>query len=460
MAGGDSFRHFRSCGPAVTYLRRHALLTRIVRANVVSDASYRNQKNQMLSSIQTGDAVSAPEFRWRAFRALVVAIACSGLAACGGTSFRPESMQSVDFQSRAQTQDDGDLTVRAAVPGPDETRRLFGVPLYDRSIQPVWLEVENRGPVPVRFAPTGIDDDYFSPVEVAYIHRGGFSKRARAAMERYYHDAAMDRFVEPGERESGFVFTNARPGTKAFNVDLFGPKRNDYSFTFFIDVPGFIPDHAEVNFAGLYTEDQVTELDEAGLRGGLDVLPRYTTDAAGTAPGEPVNVVFIGHGPDLRAALLRSDWQETAASSKSGGSPASQSRHLFGRRADAVLRKARGKNDRNELRIWLAPMRVNGHPVWLAQVTHQLPGLFGIVSQDPDIDDARYYLLQSFWYGQSLAQLARRASIEPVPVSESVFGFKRRDYFTDGYQLVLWPSADPVSLLEVVRLQWDPVIKR
>jgi len=370
-------------------------------------------------------------------------------------SFRPESLESVDFRSRVQTQSDGDLTVRATVPGPDETRRLFGVPLYERGIQPVWLEVENRGPVPVRFAPTGIDAGYFSPVEVAYLHRGGFSKRARAEMESYYHGAAMDRFVEPGVRESGFVFTNARPGTKAFNVDLFGAEGGDYSFTFFIDVPGFIPDHAEVDFAGLYTEDQITELDEAGLRAGLELLPRYTTDATGTALSEPVNVVFIGHGKDLRAALLRSDWQETAANSESSGTSASRSRYLFGRRADAVLRKARGKNDRNWLGIWLAPMRVNGRSVWLAQVTHQLRGLFDIVSQDPHIDEARYYLLQSLWYGQSLAQMAQRASIEPVPASEPVLGFRRRGYFTDGYQLVVWPSDDPVSLLEIVRLRWD-----
>jgi len=100
-------------------------------------------------------------------------------------------------------------------------------------------------------------------------------------------------------------------------------------------------------------------------------------------------------------------------------------------------------------------MRVDGRPVWLAQVTHQLPGLFGIVSQDPDIDEARYYLLQSLWYGQSLAQIAHKASIEPVPVSESVFGFQRGGYFTDGFQLVVWPTGDPVSMLEVVRVRWD-----
>lgn len=326
-----------------------------------------------------GDAVGAALDQWRFIRRLAVAIICLGLAACGSKPFQPESAESVEFLSRMQTQSRGDLTVSAAVPGAEETRRLFGAPLYDRGIQPVWIEVENRGPARLRLAPTGIDPGYFSPVEVAYIHRGGFSGDARSAMGHYYHDAAMDRFIYPGETKSGFVFTNARVGTKAFNVDLFGADRHDYSFAFFIDVPGFVPDYAEVDFAGLYAEDEIIELDESGLRAGLESLPLYTaTDAAGTVPGEPVNVVFVAHGQDLRSALLRSDWQETAANSENSKSPANHTRYLFGRPADAVLRKARGTNDRTRMAIWLAPMRANGRPVWLSQVTHELPGIFGI----------------------------------------------------------------------------------
>lgn len=393
----------------------------------------------------------------RHLRDLIIGLACCALAACGGRPFQPERLASVDLHARAQVQSEGKLTVRAAVPGPDETQKLFGVPLYERGIQPVWLEVENRGPVRVRFAPTGIDPVYFSPLEVAYINRKSFSATTRAAMECYYHEAAMDRIIPAGERRSGFVFTNARPGTKAFNIDIFGADRNDHSFTFFIDVPGFIPDHAEVNFASLYREEDVADVDVAGLRAGLGTLPRYTTDAAGKSKGEPVNVAFIAHGRDLRSALLRSGWQETSADRRSPDSPASESRRLFGRSADALLRKTRGKDDRNELRIWLAPMRADGRPVWLAQVTHQLPGIFNLVYQDPDIDDAQFYLLQTLWYGQSLAQLAWRAAIEPVPASEPVLSLGSRGYFTHGYQVVIWPSGDPVSLLEAVRLRWDRI---
>ena len=45
------------------------------------------------------------------------------------------------------------------------------MPLYDRGIQPVWLEVMNSHVDWVRFPPVGVDRTYFSPNEVAYVHR-------------------------------------------------------------------------------------------------------------------------------------------------------------------------------------------------------------------------------------------------------------------------------------------------
>ncbi|UCH73724.1 MAG: LssY C-terminal domain-containing protein [Rhodospirillales bacterium] len=429
--------------------------TRCPQARTVGNVHQWQQGMRSLFRLYKRLDAGASEHRPFSRRWLAAAVVCLAVAGCGSRSFQPESAASVGLLARAEVQSEDGLTVRAAVPGREETERLFGVPLYDRGIQPVWLEIENRGPARVRVAHTSIDRDYHSPLEVAYLHRKSFSGPARTEMETYYHKAAIPRFVRPGETKSGFVFTNARPGTKAFNVDLFGADRNDHSFTFFIDVPGFVPDHAEVNFENLYTAEQVAEIDAAGLRESLAILPQYATDANGTARGDPVNVIFVAHGLDLRSALLRSGWQETPAGSESDKAPGRSVQFLYDRPPDAILRKGRGEDDRNELRIWLAPMRVDGRPVWLAQVTHHLPGLFGIEYQDPDLDEARYYLLQTLWYGQSLKQLAWRAAIEPVAVSEPVLGFRRRGYFTDGYQLVLWPSGDPVSLIEVVRLRWD-----
>ena len=108
------------------------------------------------------------------------------------------------------------------------------MPLYDSGIQPVWLEIRNGTDSRMRYAPVGHGSGLFFPQEVAYVHKSGFSRQGKVEMNRYFYDMGMPRRIPPGESRSGFVFTHARPGTKAFNVDLFGASRdNDVSFTFF-----------------------------------------------------------------------------------------------------------------------------------------------------------------------------------------------------------------------------------
>ena len=178
---------------------------------------------------------------------LLIAVLVLLATACATRPYRYEPIDAVDFRSRAKTQQSGNLRVTAAVPSADESKALFGIPVYRRGIQPIWIEVENSSSKRVRFAPVGVDRTYFSPLEVAYMHRKLFSKRGHQDMERRFHEIAMPRQIWPGETRSGFVFTHVSPGTKGFNVDLFSTDEDD-SFTFFLDVPGFMPDHAEVDF--------------------------------------------------------------------------------------------------------------------------------------------------------------------------------------------------------------------
>ena len=58
----------------------------------------------------------------------------------------------------------------------------FSVAIYAQGIQPVWLQAENRGEERVRVALWSVDEAYFSPMEVAWKNRKGFSKEGRAAM--------------------------------------------------------------------------------------------------------------------------------------------------------------------------------------------------------------------------------------------------------------------------------------
>ena len=191
--------------------------------------------------------------------------------ACSTTPYKPGPMNVDSLRQRAEVQVFEPLTVKAAVPSAAESESLFGVPLYDNGVQPVWLEVTNRADERVRFALVSVDRDYYSPMEVSFTSRKGFSKEARAAMDKRFHSAGMTRFVEPGETVSGFVFTHLDPGTKSFNVDLFGAETMQ-NFAFFIQVPGFKPDHSEVNFEQLYAPEEIRELSSGEIRNSLREL--------------------------------------------------------------------------------------------------------------------------------------------------------------------------------------------
>ena len=63
---------------------------------------------------------------------------------CATRSYRYQELDNVDFRSRAETQRQGRVQVTAAVPSAEEAQAILGVPVYQRGIQPIWLEVEKR----------------------------------------------------------------------------------------------------------------------------------------------------------------------------------------------------------------------------------------------------------------------------------------------------------------------------
>ncbi len=384
--------------------------------------------------------------------ALLLALLMLFISACATNSYQYQRTHSFPVRERAETQTQGDISVLASVPGEDEAQAIFGVPLYKRGIQPVWLEIVNNSPHRVRFAPTGVDRDYFSPLEVAYMHRKGFSKEARAQMDKRFHDSALPRQIPAMETRAGYVFTHASPGTKSFNIDLFSANV-DHTFAFFVTVPGFVPDHAEVDFKSLYAPSDLLEYDRDGLRKALVEFPMATKNHSGQKSGLPVGIVVVAEGSDLLKALLRAGWYESPSSRTE--EQLAQAHYLYGRVPDAVFRIKRSKQeDRNELYLWLSPMRVDGKPVWMAQITHfigrstQLEQVLFGTRIDPDIDDGRNYFMQNMWYSQCLEQLGWLAAGKANSVENVRVDFNGSEYFTDGFLIVAWLSGVPVSLLE------------
>ncbi len=365
------------------------------------------------------------------------------------------------------------IRVRASVPGPEEAEQILGFPVYDRGIQPVWLEITNNGPNRARFAYFSVDREYFSPLEVAYMHKKRFSKQGWMDMEKHLMNTSIPRMIPAGETRSGFVYTHAATGTKNFNVDVFdsGSHTPVYEeFTFFVDVPGFVPDHKTIDWGSLYVADSIRDVSTDELRAELLGLPCCSTNREGSGQGQPVSIVFVAKGIEILQSLLRAGWSET--SYEKDDNYLNNVNYYFGRPPDAVFRKNRGKTlyttERNELSLWLAPIRSDGSMVWMAQIKHaigqryRINELFFGAAQDPDVDDGRNFLMQNLWYAQCLLAVAYTETGLTVPMANPMLDFNGNAFFTDGGRIVMWLSGDPIALQNARNLQWgaQPSLRR
>ncbi len=388
----------------------------------------------------------------RGFASTIVLLAGSVLlAGCGGRAYLYEPVEDVDIRSHSETQSEGPVRVSASVLGREETEKIFGLSLYDQGIQPIWLEIENSSAIQIRYAPVGTDRFYFSPLEVAYKNRSGYSGEARAKMDRRFDSLSMPRYIDAGETRAGFVLTHADYGAKGFNVDLFGGGESVH-LTFLLRVPGFVPDYANVDFDSIYASDEIHLYDGDDLYEVLSDLPCCSADENGAETGEPINIVLIGAGKSLLRAFLRSGWVETSVEEATDET----SPFMFGRSQDAIFSYRSLFGDSvYELRLWLAPMTSGENRIWAGQVRHFFSS--GSVTNrfDPDVDNARSFAFQNLMYGQTLKSMGWIAGQEVAPVESFWTNLIESPYFSDGYRVVLWLSGDPVSLVDVNSLDWD-----
>ena len=379
------------------------------------------------------------------------------LTGCAGQPYVSNDVSTASFLARKLTQEQETIRVSTAVPDAGETAELFGLSLYEKGVQPVWIEVENNSANLLRLSIWSIDSDYYSPLEVAWMNRKGYSSEGQAAMERSLYDAAIDRRIPPGEKRSGFVFTHLKRGTKGFNVDLISGQLRSHTFTFFVPIPGFIPDYMAVDFQRLYADDEIVELDLETLRPALEQAEYYASDITGTLQGVPLNIAVVGTPLALRRALLRANWQETELGSSFVGGARKQ--HYAGRPPDGTFIKIRADGtERKVLSLWLTPMRVGQEPVWLGQTVTAV-GVGGktddVFLVSPDIDTPYIYLMQNFWYSQSLKHIGFVRAGEAVSATAPVEAYGGWRYHTNGIRGLLWVSEDPVGLDEVRNLNWE-----
>jgi hypothetical protein len=377
-----------------------------------------------------------------------------------------------DYRARAEHAVEDGIRVSVSVLSTAENEQVFGFPLWDKHVQPIWMEVENSGTEELLLMLLSIDRDYFTPSEVGWMTRTpGYPVIPEVAAR--FPRAHIPITIPPGAQRSGFVYTNHDPGVKALAVDLIGDRTN-HRFEFVLPVPGFEADFDRVDLDGHYAADQLRDLDDDGLRAYLASLPCCVLGGDRKTDGDPLNLVVVGDGLDMLATFARQGWDmtetirgdtvwQTIKSSVFGAryrtSPISPL-YVFGRPQDVALQKARQTVDeRNHLRLWLAPVTFKGEDVWVGQISRDIGVKLTrrtIVTHaiDPMVDEARLFVLLDLAASSYLGRIGFVEGVGKATREQPRFNYTDDDYYTDGLRAVLFLSDQPKTYQDIEWLDW------
>lgn len=427
-----------------------------------------------------------PIVQWAA----VVAVSAA-LAACSGLGSGP-SMPAANTASMATASDAGrdqafleratqetvtrdGVTVRVAALRNDEVAGTLGLPLADIGVQPVWVEISNDSPRALLLMPAFLDRDFYTAREVAHLLGSSTGRLSKAEATQELVAREINNHVNPGETARGFVYTNTSRGIKLINIELLG-LGGLQRFEFARDVPEGHFDYENKDPTGFYPAEQVREVPVSGLPALLAGHPCCTTNAAGDREGDPLNLAVIGDEHDVLVALVRSGWDFTesinAASVQhmvkaflfGGEFPTSPVSALYfdGRAQDFAMQRARKHiSQRSHLRLWITPYRIEGKPLWIGQVSRdigvkvtRLSPTFTTHVVDPNVDEAREYLLQSLLMTGNVDRWGLVPGVGAASQAEPRQNLGADPYFTDGDRLVLFIAKAPRAVGDVQHMEW------
>ncbi len=402
---------------------------------------------------------------------LGVLAACIAVMAGCATAVSPKPLDQVPFKERMQEEVRGALTVRTAVPTRDEAVSIYGVDLGRERMQAVWVEVKNDSGLAQWLLPSGLDPAYFSVAEAAYAFHPSADSQERLHLEEHFRQLEFPNPVMPGITESGFVIVHREEAFKVVDIDLVA-RGSAESFTFIVLDPSFKGDYTLVDVDKIYQDDEMIDIEtEEALRAVIEQLPCCTTNKHGDKFGDPLNLVLIGDNTDIFTAFVRRGWHGTEIlwsdavwrtvksfiqGSRYRYSPVSPL-YVYGRRQEIALQKARGTiHERNHLRVWLTPIRFQGESVWIGQISRDIGVKFTLKSPtisthviDPDVDEARRYLMEDMAYSQALVRLGLVGGVGKTSKTQPGYNLVGDPWFTDGRRAVMFFEPRPATLADI-----------
>jgi len=396
------------------------------------------------------------------------------LVASGCTKAPPDATGENVFESRAIAQQEGQVTVRAAVLGDDESERYFGVSLADKGMQAVWLSVKNGSDGALHFLPATTDADYYTPPEASRIFRAWRPGEGDRQRELVFARKAMPEEIGHGQSASGFVLTHREGGIKFVRAGFVGSSQR-FEFRFVVQLASKLYAAQKTDFSASHPVDEDVDLD--GLRAKLEALSCCTSSEEGNRSGDPLNLVVIGSGADTIFPFIERGWRldepldihsilRTVSAFIFGTeyttSPVSPL-YVFGRPQDIALQKARNNISlRNHLRVWRAPFTAQGQDVWVGQISRDIgtklttqTWSFTTHRISPEVDQDRYYLLQDLLLtGQAYRfGFARGVGLSSPTNPRTNLGYD--PYVTDGLRLVVFLGPPRKQAGQVEFLDWE-----
>lgn len=380
------------------------------------------------------------------------------VGACA-TFEKPATTINEQVHERALTKESSGIRVSAAVVGTGEAKEIFGIDLFQKNIQAVWLEIENNTDRPLILLPTALDPEYFAPLEVAYAYHKTHTADANAAIGDHLLtlNFPIRSPILPGSSMSGYVFTNRTKGMKVIDVDLLG-RNFSQNFTFFAPNPDTEEgQHTLSRMETMFSAQELkTVVSEAALRQALEQLPCCLSDEDGTPTGEPLNVVIIGEIDDWISGFVRRGYQYQPLTP----------RYALGRPQDISGQKqSRGytRSQEHFIRIWKTPILYDRKPVWIAQTNTRLGERFTekvsaevTIPLDPYVDHVRNDLTQDLAYSQALIKIGYvKGSGRSQPTQTNAASEGAVHYITDGLRVVLLFAQRPTSLSGIDFFDWE-----
>lgn len=412
-------------------------------------------------------------------------VAAAVLAGCvSSPATAPGHATPLPFQlERVQEQEHNGVTVHLVIPTEEEVAAQFGAGFAEHGIQPIWLRITNASDADLWLLPIAVDADYYSADEAALVAGAKLANEQGAALRDSLRAGALPLFHSAGATSEGYVYASHVRGGRFVDVRLTGSRRSvRMRFAVLLPTEGF--DYEKSSLRELYARvDAFPDLSVSELRQRLREVHCCTTNADGTADGDPLNVVLVGTGENVLAALSSSGWTFTEAitvdsvrrmvgaaiAEKSMLTAPVSSLYAFGRKQEIALQRGRSNiSQRNHMRLWLAPLRCEGQPVWVGQVSRDIgvkltrkSPTFTTHVIDPVVDESREYLLHSLLFHEAVDRFAFVRGVGEATDASTRTNLTGDPYITDGMRLVVWLSEEPVPPDEADNLRWnestDPV---